>query len=217
MNKRNTLKTIAYGGLLTLGAGLFSACSDAKPQFRGVDITGADYATRLPAARPQRPAAQHQGLRRQGRRRLLRLHPVPRRLPDLHGRAGRGQETAGPGRRQAAGHLRHGRPRARHRRDAQGLHDQLRPQLPGADPHARAAGRHRQGLQGLLQEGRRQDAHQLHHGPLGRQLRVRPARPPAPVQPLRQRRAGPCRGRRNCCSRAAEPARHRRRAGENQE
>jgi protein SCO1 len=48
MNKRNTLKTIAYGGLLTMGAGLISACSDAKPQFRGVDITGADYGRDFP-------------------------------------------------------------------------------------------------------------------------------------------------------------------------
>ena len=28
--------------------GLFGACSDAKPQFRGVDITGADYARDFP-------------------------------------------------------------------------------------------------------------------------------------------------------------------------
>jgi hypothetical protein len=46
----------------------------------------------------------------------------------------------------------------------------------------------RQGLQGLLQEGRRQDAGQLHDGPLGRQLRLRPARPPAAVCALRRGR-----------------------------
>jgi thiol-disulfide isomerase/thioredoxin len=56
--------------------------------------------------------------------------------------------------------------------------------------HARAAGRRGQGLQDLLQEGRRQDPHQLHHGPLRGQLRVRPAGPPAAVQPLWQRGAG---------------------------
>ena len=48
MNKRDALKNIATTGLATLGMGLFGACSDAKPQFRGVDITGADYARDFP-------------------------------------------------------------------------------------------------------------------------------------------------------------------------
>jgi protein SCO1/2 len=48
MNKRDALKNIATAGLATLGIGLFGACSDAKPQFRGVDITGADYARDFP-------------------------------------------------------------------------------------------------------------------------------------------------------------------------
>ena len=47
-NKRNTLKTLAMGGLSVLGAGLISACSDPKPAFHGVDVTGADYAKDLP-------------------------------------------------------------------------------------------------------------------------------------------------------------------------
>ena len=47
-NKRNTLKTLALGGLSVLGAGLVSACSDPKPAFHGVDVTGADYAKDLP-------------------------------------------------------------------------------------------------------------------------------------------------------------------------
>jgi protein SCO1 len=48
MNKRNTLRTIAYSGLLALGSGLFGACSEPKPQFHGVDITGADYGRDFP-------------------------------------------------------------------------------------------------------------------------------------------------------------------------
>ena len=48
MNKRHILKTIAYGSLLTLGTGLLSACSEPKPQFHGVDITGADYGRDFP-------------------------------------------------------------------------------------------------------------------------------------------------------------------------
>jgi protein SCO1/2 len=44
MHKRDTLKLIATGAL-SIGAGLlFSACSKGGPVFRGVNITGADYA-----------------------------------------------------------------------------------------------------------------------------------------------------------------------------
>ena len=44
MNKRIALKTVAASVLLTLGLGLLGACTESKPQFHGVDITGADYA-----------------------------------------------------------------------------------------------------------------------------------------------------------------------------
>ena len=47
MNKRNALKIAASGVLLTLGFGLLGGCSETRPQFRGVDITGADYAKDL--------------------------------------------------------------------------------------------------------------------------------------------------------------------------
>jgi len=43
MNKRSTIKTVAICGLLVLGIGVLGACTESKPQFRGVDITGADY------------------------------------------------------------------------------------------------------------------------------------------------------------------------------
>jgi len=48
MNKRNALKIAAASGLLALGSGLLSACSEPKPQFHGVDITGADYGRDFP-------------------------------------------------------------------------------------------------------------------------------------------------------------------------
>lgn len=44
MSKRNTLKLIASGAILTGALGLLSACSDNKPQFSAIDVTGADYA-----------------------------------------------------------------------------------------------------------------------------------------------------------------------------
>ncbi|MBI3532029.1 MAG: SCO family protein [Burkholderiales bacterium] len=44
MSKRNTLKLIASGALLAVSIGILSACSDSKPQFAAIDVTGADYA-----------------------------------------------------------------------------------------------------------------------------------------------------------------------------
>ena len=44
MYKRNALKIIATGALWVSAAGLLSACSEKKPEFKAVDITGADYA-----------------------------------------------------------------------------------------------------------------------------------------------------------------------------
>nr|WP_296017495.1 SCO family protein [uncultured Acidovorax sp.] len=48
MLKRNALKTIAVSALSISAAGIFSACSEKKAEFRGVDVTGADYAKDLP-------------------------------------------------------------------------------------------------------------------------------------------------------------------------
>lgn len=45
--KRNAIKLIAGGALWTGATGLFgliSGCTDSKPQFASIDITGADYA-----------------------------------------------------------------------------------------------------------------------------------------------------------------------------
>ncbi len=44
MSKRNTLKLIASSALLAGSIGILSACSDSKPQFAAIDVTGADYA-----------------------------------------------------------------------------------------------------------------------------------------------------------------------------
>ena len=44
MNRRLTLKNIAVCALSTAAAALFTACQPGKPQFHGIDITGADYA-----------------------------------------------------------------------------------------------------------------------------------------------------------------------------
>ena len=44
MYKRNALKIIATGALWVGAAGLLSACAEKKPEFKAVDITGADYA-----------------------------------------------------------------------------------------------------------------------------------------------------------------------------
>ena len=44
MNKRNTLKLIASYALLTGAIGTIAACSEQKPAFSSIDVTGADYA-----------------------------------------------------------------------------------------------------------------------------------------------------------------------------
>ena len=44
MYKRNALKIIATGALWISAASLLGACSEKKPEFKAVDITGADYA-----------------------------------------------------------------------------------------------------------------------------------------------------------------------------
>ena len=48
MHKRNAIKLIAVGALYISAAGIVGACSDKKTEFRGVDITGADYARDIP-------------------------------------------------------------------------------------------------------------------------------------------------------------------------
>jgi protein SCO1 len=44
MNKRNAIKKIAAYALLAGATGLFSACSEQKPAFAAIDVTGANYA-----------------------------------------------------------------------------------------------------------------------------------------------------------------------------
>ena len=44
MNKRNTLKLIASYASLTGAIGTIVACSEQKPAFSSIDVTGADYA-----------------------------------------------------------------------------------------------------------------------------------------------------------------------------
>lgn len=44
MNRRNVLKSIASWTFAAGAAGLLAACTESKPQFKGIDLTGADYA-----------------------------------------------------------------------------------------------------------------------------------------------------------------------------
>ncbi|PIF89377.1 protein SCO1/2 [Acidovorax sp. 62] len=48
MQKRNAIKIIATSALLVSATALFSACAEKKAEFKGVDITGAEYARDLP-------------------------------------------------------------------------------------------------------------------------------------------------------------------------
>jgi protein SCO1 len=44
MDRRSAIKSIAARAMWVGSAGLFVACAESKPQFKAVDITGADYA-----------------------------------------------------------------------------------------------------------------------------------------------------------------------------
>jgi protein SCO1 len=44
MNRRNALRSLSSWALAAGGAGLLAACSESKPQFKAIDLTGADYA-----------------------------------------------------------------------------------------------------------------------------------------------------------------------------
>jgi protein SCO1 len=44
MNRRNALQSIASWTLVAGGVSLVAACSESKPQFKAIDLTGADYA-----------------------------------------------------------------------------------------------------------------------------------------------------------------------------
>ncbi|TAF88144.1 MAG: SCO family protein [Curvibacter sp.] len=44
MNKRSAIQFIAAGAVLASAGGLLSACSESKPKFSSVDVTGASYA-----------------------------------------------------------------------------------------------------------------------------------------------------------------------------
>jgi protein SCO1 len=43
-NRRGAIKSIAAGALITWATGSLVACSAEKPQFKSIDLTGADYA-----------------------------------------------------------------------------------------------------------------------------------------------------------------------------
>jgi protein SCO1/2 len=44
MNKRHALRLLAWSGLAAVAGTALTACTDRKPSFNAVDITGADYA-----------------------------------------------------------------------------------------------------------------------------------------------------------------------------
>ncbi len=49
MNRRNAIKNLAAPAVLASTSSLFMACTEGKPQFAAIDITGADYAQGLTA------------------------------------------------------------------------------------------------------------------------------------------------------------------------
>ena len=66
---------------LTLALSL-AACGAKGPSFQATDITGASFGRDFELTAPRRQAAHARRFPRQGRRDVLRLHAMPRRLPD---------------------------------------------------------------------------------------------------------------------------------------
>ena len=93
-----------------------AACSPDAPKFMASDVTGTTFGRDFKLTDHDGQGAHARRLPRQGGGAVLRLHAMPRRLPDHARRAGRGDEAARTGRRPRAGAVRHRRPRARHAR-----------------------------------------------------------------------------------------------------
>ncbi len=97
MNRRHLL-VLAAAALVSSGCDQVKSMFGAgKVPFKAVDITGADYAGDFPLPDQDGQPAHAEGVQGQGGGGVLRLHPVPRRLPHHAGRAGAGQEArSGP-------------------------------------------------------------------------------------------------------------------------
>ena len=44
IHRRTAFQFLAYSALVSTAGGMLAGCSDAKPQFKAIDLTGADYA-----------------------------------------------------------------------------------------------------------------------------------------------------------------------------
>jgi cytochrome oxidase Cu insertion factor (SCO1/SenC/PrrC family) len=185
MNKRQTLQRLAACALLAGSAGFLAACSDSKPSFSSVDVTGVDYAKGF-------ELTDHNGQVRHltdfagkvvlmffGYTQCPDVCPTTMtEMIDIKRALGKDGErlqvlfvTVDP------------------ERDTPELlkaYMEFRSHVFGALQHPRKAGGTDQGLQNLLQEGGWQHPYQLHHGPLRRQLHLRPQGQAAPVHPLWQ-------------------------------
>ena len=145
----------------------------------------------FPADRPQRPATQPEGFQGQGGRDVLRLHPVPRCLPHLDGRVGRGQKAAGRGWRQGPGRVRHRGSGARHAARCS------RPTWPTSIPASSRCAARRSNWPRWPRISRSTTRRWKARRPPATPwttpppARLRHARPPAPVHALRHRSAGP--------------------------
>jgi protein SCO1/2 len=126
MNKRNAIKSVAAGALLAGAAGFFLLALE-KVEFQGIDITGAEYARDL-------PLTDHNGQLRSladfaGK--VVVVFFGYTQCPDVCPTSMSELAEVKRARRRwrsPAGHLRPWTPSAT-RRDAEGLHGQLRPQL----------------------------------------------------------------------------------------
>ena len=142
----------ASGRSLPVACALAARLRQPSPKFKSTDITGAPYGQALELTDHTGKPRRAGGFPRQGGGALLRLHPLPGRLPDHAGRHRAGDEEARPRRRARAGAHGERRPGARHAGVAREVRDRLRPALPRPARRPRRDAQGGEGVQDLLRE-----------------------------------------------------------------
>jgi protein SCO1/2 len=105
--------------LLSLAGLAATACTESKPQFKAVDITGADYARDFPLPDADGKPRGIKDFAGKVVVLFLRLHAVPRTSARPPWPRSPGEEAAGPRWRQGARRVRDGRSGTRHPRGAE--------------------------------------------------------------------------------------------------
>ena len=174
MQRRSAIKIIAIAAIF-MGLGLSSllgACTDKAPSFASIDVTGADYAKDFELTDHNGQVRHLADFKGKVVVMFFGYTQCPDVCPTSMAELAEVKKLLGKDGERLQGLFVTVDP-------ARDTPEVLKAYMGNFDPtflalyhHARQAGAARQRLQGLLQKGGWQNAHQLHHGPLGGQLRV---------------------------------------------